>query len=84
VTGSRESKGVAWEQELTALIAEYEKLGPSPAPFELRSGCSVINPTLFHEALKREIEGGPGGARAKMGGLKDDLEDYLKFRRTEL
>lgn len=76
-------KVLPWEQEMKALIAEYEKLGPAEKPFELRSGALVIEPALFHEALKREIDGGPGSPRAKMGGLRGDLEDYLKFRRTE-
>ncbi len=68
---------------MQALIAEYEKLGPASKPFELHPGCFVADPALFHQALRNEIEGGPKGARARIGSLKSDLEDYLKFRRTE-
>lgn len=68
---------------MKALIAEYAKLGPADKPFELRSGSSVFDPARFHEALMREIEGGPGSPRARMGGLRGDMEDYIKFRRTE-
>jgi hypothetical protein len=67
---------------MLALIAEYEKFGPADKPFELRSGSSVFDPARFHEALKREIDGGPGSPRARMGGLRGDLESYIKFRRT--
>lgn len=69
-----------WDPETEALIRRFREIGPAEKPFELRSGCTVIDPEKFHQMLKEEIDLGPRGARARMGSVQSDLRDYLKGR----
>jgi len=62
---------------MQALIERFQATAPETAPFELRSGAEVIDPAKFHAAILSEIELGPAGARAMMGGLEGDLRDYF-------
>lgn len=61
---------------------QAKTLGPASAPFELRSGCTVTDPELFHKALVETAEAGPKNARAKLGAIQGDLRDYLALRKA--
>jgi hypothetical protein len=69
-----------WDREIEVLIRRFRETGPAEKPFELRSGCTVIDPAKFHEVLKAEIDLGPRGARARMGAVQGDLKDYMRIR----
>lgn len=43
-------------------------------PFDLCSGCRVVEPARFYAALQTEIATGPDGPRARLGTLQADLE----------
>jgi hypothetical protein len=42
-------------------------------PFLLEPHVRVLDPRKFFELLRREVESGPRGARARMGTLQSDL-----------
>jgi hypothetical protein len=60
------------------LIARFQQAPLAPAPFQLRSGSFVPDPELFRQAILGEIQVGPGGPRALLGGLESDLKDFFK------
>ena len=42
-------------------------------PFDLCSGCRVVEPSRFYASLRSEIATGPTAPRAKLGTLQADL-----------
>lgn len=69
-----------WDPETLELIRRFRGIGPAEKPFDLRSGCSVIDPVKFHQMLREELDLGPRGARARMGAVQSDLRDYMRIR----
>jgi len=69
-----------WDAETAALIERFMKMQLATSGFELRSGVTVIDPVKFHECLRLDIVAGPGGARARLGSLQNDLRDYMARR----
>lgn len=67
------SRGVAWPADVKSLL-DWFMISPTPeAPFQLTSCVRVVNSELFYGALRRDIEAGPRGARARTGALQADL-----------
>ncbi len=69
-----------WDEALTEL-AEWFQSGVAEAtlpaePFSLNQWTRVAEPQKFYRALKKDIELGPGGYRAK--SLSDDLKALRK------
>jgi hypothetical protein len=75
------AKGRAeWSPEIQALVDWFLKLEPREIkPFRLEPHIHVADPVQFFESLRREIETGPGGARAKIGTLQDDLRKLKTY-----
>jgi hypothetical protein len=63
-----------WPPEIQLLINWFLKLDPgSIAPFYLEPHLRIVDPVKFCAALRREIQTGPAGPRAKHGALQEDL-----------
>ena len=45
-----------------------------PRPVQLSQAETVVDMTLFVQGLRRDLEAGPGGPRARYGALKADLK----------
>jgi hypothetical protein len=70
-----QGKSEAWPAEIKTLI-DWFLISPTPeAPFQLNSCTRVVNSELFYAVLRREIESGPRGTRARHGALQNDLRD---------
>ena len=68
-----------WPAETRTLIERFI-ISPIPqAPFQLNPCTRVINAEMFYAVLRREIEAGPRGARARYGALQADLADLAKL-----
>ena len=69
-----QNRGIdAWQAEEQTLIERFLISPVREAPFHLNPHTHVLNSELFYAALRREIEAGPRGARARYGALQDDL-----------
>ncbi len=66
-------RSLSWDPEIAALVEWFERTPPPAQPFQLSPGVFVARPAHFWEALRRDIAAGPRGARAKYGGLQQDL-----------
>ena len=75
-----QSKSEAWPAEVKTLVDWFLTATTQEAPFQLNSCTRVINSELFYAALRREIERGPSGARARYGTLQGDLVDLAKLQ----
>ena len=64
-----------WDAEAVELVTWFQNAGDSlpVEPFDLCSGCSVVDPAQFYAALRAEIATGPTGPRARLGTLQGDL-----------
>ena len=60
-----------WDAETRDLITWFEAQQAPEEPFDLDHGRKVVNPTKFWEALRRSIDAGPAGPRAR--ALRWDL-----------
>ena len=73
-----------WPPEIQSLIVWFMKLEPPAESFYLEPHLRVIDPEKFFATLRREIETGPSGPRARMGALQSDLRALqAKFHREE-
>jgi hypothetical protein len=77
-SGSRRS--AAWPPDVKSLIDWFLISTTPEAPFHLNSCTRVINSEVFYAALRREIEAGPRGTRARYGALQSDLRDLAKLQ----
>jgi hypothetical protein len=60
--------------ELAEWFRRAQAAGRLPAePFDLGRGRRVTDPGRFYAALELDLAGGPRAARARLGGLEDDL-----------
>ena len=63
----------SWPSDIQFFIDWFLSLAPPPEPFNLEPHVHVLDPAKYFEALRREIETGPSGPRARMGTLQSDL-----------
>lgn len=69
-----------WTPEERTLLDWFRASAPEAAPFQLNACTRVLNADTFYAVLRREIERGPGGARARYGTLQGDLVDLAKLQ----
>ncbi|MCG2740396.1 MAG: hypothetical protein L6300_09185 [Syntrophaceae bacterium] len=69
-----------WPVEVQTLLDWFRSAPIPQAPFQLNACTTVINADTFYAALRREIESGPRGARARYGTLRGDLVDLAKLQ----
>ncbi len=64
-----------WNTNAAELVAWFQNAGDClpVEPFDLCSGCRVIEPARFFAVLRSEIASGPTGPRARLGTLQVDL-----------
>ena len=64
-----------WNAEAAELVTWFQNAGDSlpVEPFDLCSGCRVVEPARFYASLGTEIATGPTGPRARLGTLQVDL-----------
>jgi len=70
----------AWPAEARTLIERFLISPTQEAPFQLNPCTRVINSDVFYACLRREIETGPRGPRARYGALQADLQDLAKLQ----
>jgi len=63
-----------WKPEIQSLIDWFITLDPPKEPFSLEHHQHVEAPAKFFESLRREIETGRRGPRARRGSLQSDLQ----------
>lgn len=70
-----------WGAEAAELVAWFQNAGGSlpVEPFDLCSGCRVVEPARFYASLRSEIATGPTGPRARLGTLQADLRRLRKM-----
>ena len=64
-----------WTADEKTLIDQFLISPTHEAPFNLNACTRVINSEVFYAALRRDIEAGPRGTRARYGALQCDLQD---------
>ena len=71
-----------WNAEAAELVTWFQNAGDSlpVEPFDLCSGCRVVEPARFYAALRTEIATGPTGPRARLGTLQVDLRRLRDLR----
>ena len=64
-----------WNADAAELLTWFQNAGDSlpVEPFDLCSGCRVVEPARFYASLRSEIAHGPTGPRARLGTLQVDL-----------
>lgn len=74
-----------WNAEAAELVTWFQTAGDSlpVEPFDLCSGCRVVEPARFYGSLRSEIATGPIEARARLGTLQADLR-RLRSMMTDL
>ncbi len=72
-----------WDAEMLTLIRWFLGTHPPTEPFELSKGVTIIRPALWWTAARRDIAAGPRGARAKYGGLQQDLRRLAALMKRE-
>ena len=68
-----------WPPEVQFLVDWFLTLEPPSEPFYLAPHLRVVGPGKFFESLRREIETGPMGPRARMGTLQWDLRKLKAY-----
>lgn len=63
-----------WPLEIQPLVDWFMMQEAPVEPFFLEPHLRVVGPGKFFESLRREIETGPRGPRAKLGALQSDLQ----------
>lgn len=72
-----------WPPEVQSLIDWFTNMEPPLEPFNVPNLGKVIDPVKFFEQLRREIEIGPRGPRARMGTLQSDLRKLKAYLESE-
>jgi len=80
-TGTDKETDIGSHEEMTRLLARIERWGLSDVmiPFELHPGESVVDMEKFLEALRRDIDAGPQGPRARTGALQADVRELKRI-----
>jgi len=68
-----------WSPDVQSLVDWFMIQKPPAEPFLLEPHLRVVGPCKFFESLRREIETGPRGPRARMGTLQWDLRNLKAF-----
>jgi len=71
---------MAWPAEMKTLLEWFSMSPAKEAPFQLSAHVRVLNAELFYDTLRRDIERGPRGPRARTGALRDDLKYLSKLQ----
>lgn len=66
-----EGRAEHWDEALAAWFLAKDFTGT--APFMLAPWAKVVDPALFFKGLRDEVELGPTGTRARLGGTMQDL-----------
>jgi hypothetical protein len=70
---SQSNVKAVWPSDVQSLV-DWFMIQEAPAePFLLEPHLRVVGPDKFFESLRREIETGPRGPRARLGALQSDL-----------
>ncbi len=72
-----------WDAEMLTLIRWFLGTHPPTEPFELSEGVTVIRPTLWWAATRRDIAAGPNSPRARTGALQQDLRRLAVLMKRE-
>lgn len=81
-TQPRVNVKTTWPPEIQAIVNWFMDLAPPAESFYLEPHIRVINPVKFFATLRRKIEAGPSGPRARMGALQSDLRALqVKFHK---
>ena len=64
-----------WDGDAAELVTWFQTAGDRlpVEPFDLCSGCRVVEPSRFYASLRSEIAAGPTAPRARLGTLQADL-----------
>jgi len=73
IVESEKNVKAIWPSEVQVLMDWFMELESPVAPFYLEPHRKVIDPEKFFASLRREIQTGPTGPRARMGALQADL-----------
>ena len=75
----------SWDADAAELIrwfrANRDRLPVEP--FDLCSGCRVVEPARFYASLRSEIATGPTGPRGRLGTLQVDLRRLRNIVRRD-
>jgi hypothetical protein len=74
---------VAWPAKVKDLLDWFMVSPIQEESFQLSTGIHVVNSELFYAALRRDIEVGPTGPRARSGALQDDIKELHAKSFTE-
>ena len=74
-----------WNAEAAELVTWFQNTGDRlpVEPFDLCSGCRVVEPSRFYASLRSEIATGPTAPRARLGTLQADLRRLRDIVRPE-
>ncbi len=70
---------IVWPPDVQSLVDWFMIQGAPVEPFFLEPHLRVIDPGKFFESLRREIETGPIGPRARLGALQWDLRNLKAY-----
>ena len=71
-----------WTPEVKALIEEVQRAAPPEKTFFLFPWAEVTDPVKFHASLLADVVHGPGGPRAILGALAQELRAYVGVLRS--
>jgi len=71
---------MSWPAETKTLLEWFMMAPAKEAPFHLSACVRVLDAGLFYATLRRDIERGPRGPRARTGALRDDLKYLSKLQ----
>lgn len=63
-----------WAEPMEDLVKWFPNAHFAQESFYLSESEHILNPEKYYTALKRGIEAGPNGPRARTGALQDDLQ----------
>ena len=73
------SVAASWPPDVQPLVDWFLVREAPVEPFLLEPHLRVVGPGKFFESLRREIETGPRGPRARMGTLQSDLRKLKAY-----
>lgn len=68
-----------WPPDVQSRVDWFMIQGAPVEPFFLEPHLRVVDPGKFFESLRREIETGPRGPRARLGALQWDLRNLKAY-----
>ena len=70
---------IEWDAEMKELIKWFDVVPKPTEPFHLQDHIYVTDPEKFFDKLRREIEIGPRGPRARTCALQSDLRNLKAY-----